>query len=207
MIDLAAPPLPPQAPEPRRGRAAPLLAVAMVCCVGAASFAIWPVQKSDWVAKVRAVVEPSESKETSPAYAYELDVLSRQGVMPTFAGLVQTRDVLTAAQRDVRRELGPDIDATVTATSARFTAVITVTVRSDRRDVAAAMADAIRRHGVRHINKLKSLYTARAVSAPGQVIYDRGILVQRAGALAVVWSLGVLGFVWLVRRSRRGLAA
>lgn len=187
--------------DQRRGRAAPLLAVMIVFCVGAASFVIWPVQKSEWVAKVRAVVEPSASQD-SPDLAYQLDVLSRRGIMSTFAGLVDSPSVQAAAKRDVERALGERSDARITASGSRDTAVITITVRSDRRDVARRTASAVRRHGIRYVNGLDALYRVRAVSAPGQVTFDTGLLLQPVLALLSVWGLGVAALVWLVRRGR-----
>lgn len=174
-----------------------VVAAAVVGSIGAA-----PLRSADWVAQVRANVEPT-NPESSRLGAYQLDVLSRKTLMPTFAALVGSRRVTVAATRDVGLTRSERDTITVTTTGSQNSSLITVEVAATKRSTAVELARAIRQQGTQYVNGLGEPYQIRAVDTPAQVTFEQTLLIGRLGQIVVMWSIAALMIGWVLHRGRR----
>jgi hypothetical protein len=127
--------------------------------------------------------------------------------MKTFAGLIDSRRVVVESAREVGLSPSDLSRVSVTAEGSSATQVITITVRSPDRRVSEQMALAVRRNGIEYFNSLEGPYRIRPVRTPGRTVFDDGLLVTPALQLLAAWTVGVIAFIMLARRSRRADAA
>lgn len=122
---------------------------------------------NEWSAAFTAVVEPIEGLETyTESYAY--DVLSRDRVLATFAGMIESArsqgDAVDQARLSLRERRDVRLDVTYSAQAA----AVTVSARGARPDHTALLAAEVLEYGARNANELIELYRiGLPVATPG----------------------------------------
>jgi len=179
----------------------PFMVVLLVLVIAVTTYIVKMPRQSEWVARSRMIIEPARNESTTEG-AYALDVLSRKGVMATYAALVDSSRVRDEAMDDVVIPAAKRDGLRTSASASSATQVVTTEVRGKSRNDVARLAFSLRNRGIDLINELGGPYKARAVDAPEQIFFDNGIKLIPFFALVAVWSVGVTLIVFLLRRNR-----
>lgn len=158
-----------------------------------------PVHRSLWLATASAVLAPV-STGSSPADAYEYDILSRRPLLGTYQVIVdnprfrrEAENRLGLTDSDVR-----DLDFSVgTSTTS---AVLTLQVRGPDRSVTARMTTAALEQARQYLESVQDDYTLRPTASAPPTVQQVEVLESRR----VLMVMGVsLALAWLVMQARR----
>ncbi len=169
----------------------------------AVGLAVAPTRNDRWVARTAAVVRPTAPVDTYLA-GYEGDVLTREKILPTFAGVLVSR----LAQARAADQLGLDHarrdELSISGTSSNDTAILTVTVRGRHRDDVEAMARELVVTGSEDLESLQRTFVLDPKEVDGPpLVRDRGFRTAIVVRVVMVWATIVGVLIWSVMTWRR----